>query len=278
MRYKTKFLVVLFIGISGIVGITTTASSKFLNSSKNVRLILSSTKDNYRLGEIPNFDITLRNEGNEKVSFINTFNVYSGNIQVYISKGNKERFIKYVNRSWGTDDTFYGNLTLNQNESKNQTIVLLWNDKPNIADTLAPEVIKRATEGKINTAYVFPDTGTYFVKVTYAIHFVDEIKPTVIESEPIEITITEPEGEDLEVWNKIKDDGDFAYFLQEGEIRIPLYKSEEREKFLKKVEQIVNQYPNNFYARSLRQSLDKFQAAEAKRQETMQKLKQKQPQ
>jgi hypothetical protein len=272
MKHKAKLLVIIFVGVLGIVGITTTASSKLVNSSKEVEVSLSSAKDSYRLGEIPYFDIILKNKGTEKLSFLNTFNVYSGGISIYISKGNKERFIEYLNRSWGTDDGFYGNLTLNQNESKVQTTALLWNDKPKIADTLAPEVIKRATEGKINTDYVFMDVGTYFVKVTYAIHFLNEKKPVVIESEPIKITITEPEGEDLDVWKRIKDDGNFAYFIQEGETLIPGYKTEERAKFLQEVEQILIDHPNSFYTESLRQSLEKFRASEAKRQGFLQKL------
>jgi hypothetical protein len=100
---------------------------------------------------------------------------------------------------------------------------------------------------------------------------------TKVESEPIKIVINEPVGEDLEVWNKIKDNGNFAYFIQEDEIRIPSFKPDEREKFSKEFEQIINQYPNSLYTQSFRLSLDRFQAAEAKRQESMQKLKQKQP-
>ena len=280
MKYKIKNLMILFIGILGIVGIVgiTTVNSQLVNSPKEVEISLSSTKDTYRLGETPYFDIILKNKGNEKISFINSFNVYTGGISIYVSKKNKHQFKEYLNRAWGIDDTLYKNLTLNQNESKIQTIALLWNDKPKIADTLSPEVIKRATEGKINTDYVFADIGTYFVKVTYAIHFLDEKKSFLIESEPIKITIEEPKGKDLEVWKKIKDDGNFAYFIQEGDFLIPSYKTEEREKFMKEIEQIINQYPSSFYAPSLRQSLAKFRVNEAKRQEFLQKMQKEKPQ
>ena len=110
----------------------------------------------------------------------------------------------------------------------------------------------------------------YYLKVWASI--IKNEESTTIESEPIKITIEEPADEDLEVWNKIKNNGDFAYFIQEGDIRIPVYKMEERAKFQQEVEQILIDYPNSFYATSLRQSLDKFKANEAKRQELLQKI------
>ncbi len=179
MKYKVKILVILFVGILGIVGITTTVNSKLANSSDQIGIEISSTKNTYKLGEIPYFNILLKNKGDEKVSFLDTHRVSSGYVHIYVSKENKQQFTEYLNRSWGIDDTFYGNLTLNQNESKIQTIALLWNDKPQIADSLSPAVVKRATKGRINTDYVFMDTGTYFVKVTYSIHFIrcsDKVK------------------------------------------------------------------------------------------------------
>ena len=97
-----------------------------------------------------------------------------------------------------------------------------------------------------------------------------------LESDPITLLIQEPVGEDLEVWNRIKNSGEIAYFIQEGDIAIPGYKKEEREKLRLEIEQIINDYPDSFYAESLRQSMAKFQANEAKRQESLQKI-QKQP-
>jgi hypothetical protein len=84
----------------------------------------------------------------------------------------------------------------------------------------------------------------------------------------------------LEVWYRIKDNGDIGYFLQEGEIvRGRYHKPEERAKFQQEVERLLNQYPNSFYAQSLRQSLDKFKANEEKRKASLEKMKQqKQPQ
>ena len=95
----------------------------------------------------------------------------------------------------------------------------------------------------------------------------------------MKITITEPNGENLDVWNKIKDNGDIGYFLQEGDlIRGRYYTAEERAKFQQEVQQIISEHPNSFYAQSLRQSLDKFRASEAERQEYMKKLYKQKPQ
>jgi len=64
--------------------------------------------------------------------------------------------------------------------------------------------------------------------------------PKFVDSEPIAITVEEPIGEDLEVWNRIKNDGKFAFFIQ--------------------VEDILQKYPRSIYAAPLRRSLEKFES------------------
>jgi len=94
-----------------------------------------------------------------------------------------------------------------------------------------------------------------------------------LESEPIRVIVNEPEGENLEVWNKIGDNENFAYFMQNNETLISNDKPEERAKFQAELNDVLQNYPNSFYAQSLRQSLDKFNANEAKRQELREKVK-----
>jgi len=84
--------------------------------------------------------------------------------------------------------------------------------------------------------------------------------PKFVDSEPIAITVEEPIGEDLEVWNRIKNDGKFAFFIQEGGIQAQVYERDLRDAFQKQVEDILQKYPRSIYAAPLRRSLEKFES------------------
>jgi hypothetical protein len=273
MRNK-NLTILAIIGFSVILITLLTVNSGAANNITGLQVKLVATKETYKLGESVYLNLQLNNNGKEKISLMNTFGVGAGYLDIYIAN-EKDESKKYNNPNWGTDDTFRGNLTLNLNETISEIIVLVWNDKPKISDSMAPEVIKRATYGKIMSDYTFPESGIYYVKARYSVHLLNQSKPVLIESEPIKITIEEPKGEDLEVWNKIKDNGNFAYFIQEGDMLIPSYKPEERAKFQAEIERILADYPNSFYATSLSQSLARFRASEAKRLELMEKMKPK---
>jgi DNA polymerase II large subunit len=79
-------------------------------------------------------------------------------------------------------------------------------------------------------------------------------------------------SDDSAVWNKIKDRGDLAYFIQEGKFRTR--KPEEEEKLKQEVEQIINQNPNSIIANQMTQSLEKFRDVEESRKAFRQKLRQ----
>jgi hypothetical protein len=272
MKNKIWTLVAIIIGFSIILLTIRTVRSVAANDSANLEMSVIVQKQTFKIGEVINLNVQLNNKGREKVSLLNTFNVGAGYLHIYISK-QQNQFGKYSNPKWGIDDTFRGNIVLNPNESANEAISICWNNKPVTSDSLSPAINKKMMEGKILTDYAFSEPGIYYVKATYLINLMSQLKPILIESESIKITIEEPKGEDLEVWNKIKDNGNFAYFIQEGDMLIPSYKPEERAKFQAEVEQILTDYPNSFYAASLSQSLAKFKASEAKRCELMEKMK-----
>lgn len=113
-------------------------------------------------------------------------------------------------------------------------------------------------------ATAFTEPGVYRIKARFNPIIKGEKNSGFIYSDPIQITLEKPVGEDLIVWDKIKENGDIAYFIQEGYPRIPEYKAEDRAAFLKMVEQIVIDHPNSFYAESLRRSLGKFESDTAR--------------
>lgn len=276
---STKFLIIMVVaGFSIFCVFSQIAKMQDVDGQLKLELKLTPSETSLVVGETIKLDFEVINKTDGMVTFMNTLNPKSGYLNVFISKDSYRNFNQYLGAGWGKSDKISGNISLKPNESVTNSAYIFWNGKPKISNSIAPDVIKRAIEGKIMTDYAFPEAGDYYVKASYLIYLTTQAKPILVESEPIKITIEEPVGEDLEVWNKIKDNGNFAYFIQEGDILIPSYKTKEREKFHREVEQIINQYPNSFYAESLQQSLEKFQAEEAKRQEAMQKLKQKQPQ
>jgi hypothetical protein len=278
MKYKYLFLTVIFLGSFGGLTSLVYLQTKPNNVPNQLGLSVIPSKANYALGEIVNLSFRLTNESEDNVSILGNLQTSDGSLSVYISRDGKN-FNKYTHSKWGVKDSKWQPIKLLPSESVDTLASILWNKKPE-TQGLNPEVAEKATEGRILSHYAFPESGTYYVKASYYIYFIKEINPVLVESEPVEITIEEPVGENLEVWNKIKDNGDFAYFIQECDFRIPSYKTEERAKFQKDIEQILNQYPDSFYAQSLRQSLDKFKAREEERKaylKKIQKVKTKQP-
>jgi hypothetical protein len=259
MKYKYIFLGVACVGLLtyclGMLDLIRAST----NSAIEVKVRVH--KDTYLVGEIVPITIEVQNTG-AKIEEI------FGNLppaEIYVSQKDTNNYRECTNTIRKKDDAKRNSLKLLPNEQVTVSESILWNSDKNSNESVRPW-----KPGRVSSDYVFPIAGTYYVKVRYRIYLTTT--PLWIESEPIKITIGEPVEEELGVWNRIKNNGDFAYFIQEGDMRIPSYKLEDRAKFQMEIEQILIDYPNSFYATSLRQSLDKFRANEAKRQEFLEKV------
>ena len=255
MKYKKLFL--MMFSLFSVLGI---ASFAYMQNRSTPELILKidSPKSYYKLGEPINFSFELQNKSNEMITLLDVFGAGTGHLHIKVSQ-NGDNYLGADDPSWGKVDTT-GKTYIKSGENAKAYEKILWN--------LSAQETAR---------FKFDEPGVYYFKAYYTAWIGSENSPIIFESEPIQITIEEPTTEDLKVWNKIKNNGGIAYFIQEGDFHIPSYKTKEREKLKQEIEQLINQYPNSFYAESLRLSLDKFQVNEAKRQESMQKLKAKQP-
>jgi hypothetical protein len=238
---------------------------KYVESLSKIYLKTSFSKDTYKLGEIALMNIQITNN-NSEVVYLSGESIDT--LKIKISLGNDNNYKDYYgnSRNFVVDGDYY--VKINPNETINKQKPILWNFKSNVSG-LNSDGTKSVLEDRITTDYAFSETGTYFVKVLLTLKGEESV---VIESEPIQIIIEKPNGEDLEVWNKLKDNGEIAYFIQEGDILIPSYKKEARAKVQQEIENLLKKYPNSFYATALRQSLDKFLASEAKKQESLEKL------
>jgi len=179
----------------------------------------------------------------------------AGYFQVWIAPERKS-FDRYKNTSWGLLES--GGVTIAPGAAYTDSATIMWNAKPQIL---------RPNEGLILTDYAFPATGGYKVKAVVSLPGTEN----KLESPPIQIVIDEPIGDDLKVWNLIKDNGEIAYFIQNGGVLTS--KDDEREKLVKQIEQIVADYPGSILVGQLNQSLEKFRANEIRRKEILEKAK-----
>jgi hypothetical protein len=220
-------------------------------------------KETLILGEPVEIEFVFFNTGNNSV-IIPSSGVEAGSLQVFIAKPNEE-FKEYFASGWGRKRGTQKALEPKQSYSYKSTI--LWNGKPNVSH-LNEDSAKRVLKGKITTEYALPEPGTYLIK---GISYVGE-NAVPIESDPIEIVVNAPVGDDLKVWNQIKGNREIALLMQTSEFNTS--KDEEKEKLVRDVEQIIVQYPNSVYSSYLRTNLEKYKASEEKRNEFMRKLKQ----
>lgn len=229
------------------------------DSTQKPKLTVNASKNIYKLGEVIGISFELKNESNDSITFQDIFGVGTGFLHVEASRNGKD-FTGCDDPDWGLLDIAGAKTIIGPNETAVTSSTILW-------DWRKQDV----------PVFRFADSGVYYLRARYSLTIEGEKDSIQLESEPIRITIEKPNTDDSEVWNKIKDNGHFAYFIQKGDIRIPSYKTEERAKFEQEIEQILVDHPNSFYAFSLRQSLEKFRIGEARRLETLIKLQKPMP-
>lgn len=240
------------------------AQSISVDLSNSLKVNIKSPKSVYILGEVIPINVELRNEGSSDIS-LNGTDAQSGYLKVLISNSPND-FKEYTNAAWGNKKQPRKTLRAGQRVQSQATVLV--NVVPEVSH-LNEDAAKRESKGKIMTGYAFPKAGVYFIKTV--LHIPGE-NPIILESDSIQIMVNEPVGEDLEVWNKIKDRADIAYFLQESQSIAHNY--EEREKFAQEVEQIAKKHPTGTLASQINRSLEKFRASELKRKEFRDNLRQ----
>lgn len=264
---KIKNFVYLLLGIFGfgfVFLVTGFDWAKTAGSSKleenGLILKLNASKQNYIKGEIVSLNIKVTNTSSSDIS-LRGANVESGYLKIFVSPINQE-FRQYIN---GGMRTKTGSFVIRGGETIESQATILWNSKPDIKN-LSDNAVKIYKDSQLMTTYAFPNAGIYLIK---AVLIIPGETQTKIESEPMKIVVSEPVGDDLKVWNLIKDKGEIGYFIQQNEMR--LYKPEEREKLLDEIKQIVSSNPNSLLAGQMKQKLEKFRIDEEKRKEMLEK-------
>lgn len=238
-------LVVIFVWVNS-------AGADQRSSGVPIIVRVSSEKSEYLPGEIVKLRFEIANEGKESVDLPHKPHVGTGYLKVWISSDGEEYNV-YNNSSWGLLEG--SGVSIRPGDKFVSDAAVLWNNKPQIS---------RPGEGKILTDYAFPRPGTYYIKAVASVPaagYSGELQK--VASTPIRIRITEPSGDDLKVWNLIKDEGDIAYFVQQSDT--PTYKDKKAERLLQEVERIVRSFPESSLGRQMKEKLDKFQTEDSKR-------------
>lgn len=253
----TFFLLSFILIYLGFSQVSTIVSSQ---TGVGLDVKVKSSKQDYFLGEVISISLDITNTSSTDIPVKGT-NVESGYVKIFIASDD-QKFKEYSNSSWGRAKTKGTIIKAGQTASSQAKI--FWNFSPvNRFSNL-----EGFEKSHIMTDYVFPAAGVYLIK---AVLYIPGTNPVQIESQPIQIVVNEPTGDDLQVWNRIKNNGEIAYFIQQGSFKT--YKDEERDKLINEIEQIIRAYPNGQLADKMKQTLEKFQLDEEKRKQQIEKAK-----
>lgn len=227
----------------------------------------TSKKKSVLLGEPVFVEFELRNVGTTTVA-VHQLGVENGILKVYVADADGD-FKRFWGYGWG--NTMSRMRTLAPGEAQKYKEITILNHGKIETDGLSVSAARAKTEDSVNTEFAFPQPGKYFIKAKSS--FADKL-PNVgsgalpvqiveIETEPIEVVVKEPVGDDRSVWNRIKGNPQIVFLLQSGEL--PAGKSD---KVISEVEEIVRTFPNSMYATHLRRRLDDYRDVESKAKRT----------
>jgi hypothetical protein len=265
MNYKFSALIIIVLVFLFAFKEGSNSLGKNKYQDTKLRFDIFTTKQFFILGESLPLRFKLTNISNETMLLHDCVNPSNGKLKIFISKdGNKYR--QYKNFRWSRADVITKPKPLSFGQSIESSTEILWNYIPNVVNK------KELANDQLISDYVFTSRGNYFIKARCQTDY--QIGNSTIESAPIQITILEPQGEDKLIWDRIKNNKDFAYFIQEGDIFTPPWEQEKRAKFQMELNDIVNRHPNSFITGQLRKGIEEFNKKEAKRREYNERVNQ----
>ena len=220
-----------------------------------LKLVINTPQQVYLLGEPVRLNFKLVNEGSRKTISPPCASIEDGYMGIHVSLAGGPFKRQYGSRSrFQVDGCLEPPHALEPGESFSDVATVLWNVKPEVAG-LSDFASKQLAKERIMSDYAFPEAGLYSIKTVL---YLPGQGGKTLQSEPIQVILTEPVGEDLVVWDQIKNSREFAYFLQYGEFLT--LKPAEQKAVLKNLEDIVAAHPNSVYSIRIRQSLEKLRA------------------
>ncbi len=211
---------------------------------KLLKLTVASSQGSYVMGELVELTASVKNIGKNKAVINKLLTIESGNLQIFIA-GDDREFGSYLGPGWGIDERMI-QYTLNPGESISDSDKILWNFAPAVTH-LNARAAKQAQKGRVPTSYAFDKPGLYRIKLR---------DDKTFESNEIIVVIEEPTGDDLQIWQAIKDRPDLGFFIQKGSPQS--YDPAEMTRVKKGIESLLEQHPNGKISNALRESLVSF--------------------
>jgi len=224
---------------------------KLVQSSAGLVLEMQADKQSYMPGEMISLRFSIKNGSNVATSVSKQSTVWDGNLKVFIAYETGP-FKEYVGPGWGTRDRLPRQLLkLNPAESFETEATVLWNQK--IETSHLNEVYaKTLPKQRLNTDYALTESGTYYLKAV----LYDSQTGTNIESAPLFLALEEPQGADLNIWKTLKQNADYALFIQTGGL-MEHPNGPKTVKVARELENIMSRHSDSRYAKSIRSGLSK---------------------
>lgn len=222
------------------------------SDGKSIQLALRTTSETYTLGEMVDVGFELKNTSGVALD-MEMPNVYKGNVRLFVS-ADGATFSEYVGPNWARVSTSTNSKKVAAGESLESAASMLFNRRYNTGH-LSPLYADRSRKGRIGTDFAIMEPGAYWLKAIYS-H-----GDAKTESEPLLIHVLEPQGEDAAVWERIKLNGAYAYFLQTGDVKYHPA-SPQADEFIELVRDIVEEFPAS-------ETTERFQQNLAKRSEML---------
>ena len=262
---KSKVIAISVVAVLVWCGVWATAHSAGIENSQGIDgLVLEGSINQaaYVLGEPVRARFQFVNESGSAVS-VPSRGVEVGSLKILISEKVDGEYKEYVGAGWGTLRGRPVELKPGSTHAYSE-VSILWNGKPNLPN-FSEEELKQALRGRLATEYAFDKPGIYWLKgLSFAGKSLDPI-----ESRAIPIEIKEPMGEDAAVWRRIKGNREIAYLIQQAAFDTDV--GSKKQALIEDVEQIIVEHPGSVYSKYLQPNLDKFKAAELRRNEAMRK-------
>ena len=256
MKAKSIWLATtLMITLLFALGYALNGSSTLGQDTDGLTLEVQPDQSSYLPGEMIALRFRVMNTSSTSISVGSESTVWDGNLKVFIAYEDGP-FKEYFGPGWGTKDRVAGQpVSLAQGQTFETEATILWNHKVETSH-LNPAYAKDISEKRLNTDYALTKSGTYSIKAV-----LNNIQTgNKVESAPVVITVEEPQGEDLEVWKKIKEDANYGLLIQTGGLA-EQPKGPKTTRIAVELEEILSRHPNSRYSKDIRSGLTKRQNA-----------------
>lgn len=253
--------------LAGLIIFLVTLSAAFVLSKRGVAgadgfeklsFTLASDSESYTPGRLVTVKMKIVNASADPVVVWGKASVEKGSIQIFISRDGTN-FKEYTGPGWGLNDAISVRGTRLEPAQGYETEATILYQLVENTSHLNPEYAKQVSEQSFGSGYVLGRPGVYWIK---ALLYDSDYKKSK-ESNTIQVAVYEPRGEDLEIWNAIKDKPQYGYFIQTGEPPYPLA-DRRTDELVAALKGLAAAHPGNGHAQSINQSLSKFESTKEK--------------